>query len=287
MLRGLKTPPVEAPGDAGAVPGPCLPLVQRPFEDVDMMPAPKLFAQIGSLAQGVIVQGEACVQADHTVVKVVRVGGARLLRPANVALVLCQPGVADGLAVTVRDLVAEQAAHSDHGQRFLNTVQAAGDGVGAGVVVDDRGHPFAHGGDGRKQRAVVYGVQIERLIQRPPQPGKDLREVARLPGHRQPAGVGAVKMHVGVDKAGHEQPSPAVDDLGAGKARRDLLLRPDGDNSRAIDGDGCPGKQPAIRCTFVIREHSDIVEENRHRDLLMRRGPARARRAWVTKRLVG
>ena len=124
-------------------------------------------------------------------------------------------------AVAVAQLQAEHVGEADLREGIGDDVEAAGDGVRRGVVVDHAGHAAAHrvdgGGEGRGANQVV----VERAVEAPPDQLEDLGEVARRPGRGgHAAGEGRVDVVVGADQAGHGEAAAAVDHGGVGVGRR-------------------------------------------------------------------
>ncbi len=105
-------------------------------------------------------------------------------------------------------------------------------------MVNDAGYPLFHGGDRREQGAVINGLQIQRLVERPPQILQDFVKVGGLYGQCQPAGIGTVEMHVGVSQPGHQQTTCAINLLIVGITLLEFPLRADGFNTVPFDGQG-------------------------------------------------
>ena len=98
--------------------------------------------------------------------------------------------------------------------------QASGNRAGARMMVEYRGGSVPDAVDHRHHGAQVDVVQVQHLIQAPPQPLQDLHEVVRrLVLQRHPASKRAVQMHMRVDQSGHDEPTPRIQ-----KLRRRILL---------------------------------------------------------------
>ena len=130
--------------------------------------------------------------------------------------VLVDPLGASLGAVAIGQLVAEGTAEAEPiADLLLHQIERAGDGVRAGVVIDQRGHPATcrlHRPD-EGARADRFG--IERLVELPPQLLENLRERRWMEGrHGHASSQTAVQVRVGVDQAGDGQLPGSVDPLG-------------------------------------------------------------------------
>ena len=143
----------------------------------------------------------------------------------------------DAGTVPVRGLVAEAGADADEPGDVRHPLQRPRDGVGAGVVVEDRRHAVADALDERGARVQLHVLQGEQPVQAPPEVLEDLGEAPGRLVDRHPARVGAVGVGVGVDQASHDDPAADVQHLLAGMGGPDLGHRADRDDAVALHHD--------------------------------------------------
>ena len=124
------------------------------------------------------------------------------------------------LAVAVGDLVAEDAALADLGEGAGDSGEAAGDGVGAGVVVDDGGDAAEGRAGAADEGAEVDGLVVEGAVELPPELLEDLDKVlGGLLGRRHPDGEGGVEVVVADDQAGDDEAASGGVAVGGGGFR--------------------------------------------------------------------
>ena len=137
-----------------------------------------LAAQFGAGLQCSLRKGERGVQAKSGADPVVALALAGLGMP-NEASVFGDAGTSRIFSIPVGDLVAEAGAHTRLFHRSGDLVQAPGDMLLAGVMVDECCGAMADGVHQTHQRAGVHVVRPQGLVQPPPQLLEDLREVGR------------------------------------------------------------------------------------------------------------
>ena len=98
---------------------------------------------------------------------------------AQEALVLGEAAAGAVRAVAVGDAVRAHDAHADLGAGVGDHVEAALDGVGALVVVDDAGRAGEQRLDGAEPGAGPQHVEIEGAVEAPPDLLEDLAEAPR------------------------------------------------------------------------------------------------------------
>ena len=154
------------------------------------------------------------------------------------------------------DFVAQHRPQPCFLDRVGDLVQRTVDGVGAGVVVDQRRRAVLDGIHQADQRAVAHVHIEQRPIQPPPQPFQDVGEIlGGRAGNGHAARKGAVEVGVGADVAGHDQLAAGVQLLRGRIAPDEVIARADGadnpvaDQQRAVEEDLvgiAPGDQTAV-----------------------------------------
>ena len=129
-----------------------------------MKAAIQLPAQTGGGFQRFVAQREGSVQAE----KRPKAWIVRLVAVADELHVFLQPLPGFFGAVPVGDLVAQAGADPGPLDRRGDVLQRLHDGAGAGMVVENGGHPMTDSVDQQEQGAVIAVLGGQGLIQPPP-----------------------------------------------------------------------------------------------------------------------
>ncbi len=180
-------------------------LVGFVLRDVDVKAA---VVGVSALPQRRVAQRQAGVQAErapHPCPLLARLDEPQVLRDSRFGFFL---------SVAVGHFVAQHAAQPRLVHRIGDHIQAALNEIGAGMVIEQRGRAMLDRIDQAHQRAGAHRVPVERLVQRPPQPLEDRREIRwRVAGNRHAPRIRPVKMCVGADVPRHDQLPPRIEPL--------------------------------------------------------------------------
>ncbi len=144
--------------------------VGRTFGDVDVHADAEVGGQPGGGLQRLVSARERGVDADQPAAA-----------GAQEALVLGETALGPLGAVTVGHAVGAHDADADLGARLGDHVEAAVDGVGALVVIDDPGRAAQQRLDRTETRRRAQHVEVEGGVEPPPDLLEDLAEVRRQP----------------------------------------------------------------------------------------------------------
>ena len=213
--------PVHGPG--AVVQGGVVHVVQ-PLGHVDMVARAAVVGLL-HLLEGPVRDGEQGVAAEH--------GGDHgigvLLAVGDEAGVLLDGLVALLLPVPLGHLVAEAGPDAQLPGHLLDLEEGAGDGLVAGVMVEDGGTAGLDAVDDGGVGAGPGTRERQVPVDSPPHAVQDLIKVGgveTLDG--QAPGEGAVDMGVDVDERGHDDAAPGVHTLGVGPGFLQLSARADG-----------------------------------------------------------
>ena len=161
---------VDAVGQQPVVPGEAGEPARRvdvadALADVDVDADPQVLGQAGGRAQGFVRAGEGGVDPHQ----------APTAGPDE-ALVLGEAAPGAVGPVAIGDPVGEQRPDPDLGARLGDHVEAALDGVGGLVVVDDRGRAVLERLEGAEHRRPADHLEVEGRVEAPPDLLEDLLE---------------------------------------------------------------------------------------------------------------
>jgi len=231
---------VEAVDDALAVFALAMSYVRGGFRGVDVEAGVETGGHLRGAGEGAVTEGEGGVQAEESAEQAI----AGLAAELEEGTILTQALVGDGFAIAVRDFVTEAAADAGLLGRVCNAEEAAGDGVGAGVMIEDGGDAVADAIDHADHGAGVGVIEGEDFIEAPPEAFENLQEgFGRVSFEGHASGEGAVEMEMGVDEAGHDEAATGIDRLGHGVALAQRGGGADRDNEAIVDGDATVFKQ--------------------------------------------
>jgi len=184
------------------------------FGDMDVESCATLLRQIYTMLEGLIGEGEGGMGTDQ--------GGKHRIGSIptffGIAAILRQAGLGPCRAVSICRFVAEHRAKADVRDALLDPIETAVDGVGGGVVVDQRRRAAAEGIERADAGAGLDRFGVQCPVQTPPDKFKNLVKVFRGDRRRgHPGGEGGVEMGVTVDEAGQHDGAMTIVGLLAGR----------------------------------------------------------------------
>ena len=196
---------------------------------------------IDASAQTLVVERQAGVQAEAA--PQTRMGG----RCAQEAQILGNAGPHLLHAIAVGHFIRQNGAQTGAIDRLADDIEAAGDEVGAGVMVNEAGRPVFDGVHEANQGAGADALAVQGFIQGPPQTLQYLGEVARRRArYRQAASVSAIKVRMRADAAGHDILAARVDDFGRRMPGLQFGVAADGAYALAVDEQGRIGQNSRL-----------------------------------------
>ena len=194
---------------------------------------------------------------------------------ADIALVFGNSARGALRAVAIGHLIGKTAAPADGAHRTLDRVEAAGDIVGAGLMVEIGRRAGLQSLDKPHQGAVVGLALVERLVHAPPHTRQILLPVVNRLAERHSAHELAVKMAVGADHARHQDaPGQIVPNIGLGQ--RLVSANADRCNAVAVDEQIAAGQEEPVN---VAGNQRSVVIKRFHVVCLLSRDLGSARRS--------
>ena len=230
-------------------------LVRLRLGNVDMKARIEVGGHAAAGFKRFIAHGERRMQAEKPAKQIVAGALATLKKGA----ILLDALLCNFRALTIRNFVAEATAQSGKARSLCDAKQATGNSAGAGMVIEDGGGAVADAVDHGHRCAQIHIVKSEHLVEPPPQALQDLGEVAgSRVFQRHSAGKRAVKMHVRVDEAGHDEPAAGIDETGTLVTARERGGRSGLGNQTIADCDGAVFNQ---RLRRVVRDETAVADE--------------------------